>query len=274
MKKIVALLLAVMMVMSMAACANNNQSETTGASTTAGTTAPALPYTPVDDGNVDFANNSINAGEVTANKLTGEGGGEVGYDVYAGVAGKDYSDPEVYTYNTYTSGTTNMKWSTHTWETNEDSAILDYITSGFYTFNLNSTADGWSVSCEMAAELPVDVTADYVGQFGIEAGETGRAWKIALNQLACWEDGTPINADSYIYSYKELLDPAMKNRRADSLYAGDFVIVGAKNYFYQGQSAYNPIASSVADFVAAGGNEAELYVDMSFWGVSSADGSG
>ncbi len=254
MKKLIALLLALTMVLSLAACGNNGNSETTAATNAPTETTATTPAEVAVENkySVDYASNSVNAGSVTT--VMGEiGGGEVGYDVFAGTEGKDYSDPEYYTYNDYTGGTTDMKWSTHTWETNDDSAILDYITAGFYTFALNSTGDGWSVVCEMAAELPQDVTSEYVGQYGIQEGDTLKAWKIVLNPDACWEDGTPINADSYIYSYQELLDPLMKNRRADSVYAGDFQIFGAKDYFYQGQTAYvdNGVnaAYAVADLV-------------------------
>lgn len=228
MKKLIALLLAVMMVVTvMAGCNPSGTGSTNGSEDGTGT---SLNLDAVKSGY-----DAIVAGSVTTALGSAEGG-EVGYDVYAGEAGKDYTDEKHYTYNDYIGGTTDMKWSTHTWETNEDSAILDFITAGFYTFALNSTADGWSVVCEMAAELPVDVTSEYVGKYGIEEGDTLQAWKIALNPNATWENGTKINADTYIYSYQQLLDPLMKNRRADSLYAGDFVIYGAKDYFYQGQT--------------------------------------
>ena len=262
MKKAIIMILAIVLVFAFVSCGKKAESTTPAATATTTTTtapaettttstattetpaatetAPAAQAEPAKvaepEYSVDYTNNTVNAGSMTAT-LGSSAGGEVSYDYYAGIAGKDYTDPAVYTFNDYTSGTSNMKWSTHTWETNEDSAILDYITSGFYGFALSDDLEGWAVTCEMAAELPVDVTADYVGQYGIKEGETAKAWKIALNKDACWEDGTPINADSYIYSYKELLDPVMKNRRADSLYAGDFAIYNAKNYFYAGQVA-------------------------------------
>jgi ABC-type oligopeptide transport system substrate-binding subunit len=68
-------------------------------------------------------------------------------------------------------------------------------------------------------------------KWGIKAGQTGRVWKIDLNQSAKWEDGTVINADSYVESMKEDLDPAMKNYRAQAYYIGDTGIAGARNYF-------------------------------------------
>ena len=216
----------------------------------------------------DFELNSVYAGEISPVFGSSEGG-EVSYDYYKGTAGKDYTDPAFYTYNDYTSGTSNMKWSTHTWETSSDSAILDYISRGFYGFELNDTLDGWAITCEMAVELPIDVTSEYVGKYGIKEGETAKAWKLVLNPDACWEDGTPINADTYIYSYKELLDPVMKNRRADSLYAGDFVVYNAKNYFYAGQSAFGALSMTVADALASGISADDIYVDCwGFWGAN------
>ena len=190
-------------------------------------------------------------GDLTVNLGTAEGG-EVGHDVYAGEAGKDYTDPAQYTFNDYIAATTSMNWNPLSWETSDDSYVLDYISTGFYDFVLNSDKSGWSIVPEMAADYATDVTADYVGQFGIADGETGKAWKVPLNEAATWEDGTPINADSYIYSYQQLLDPAQLNRRADSLYSGDFTIVGAQGYFYSGKTSYNDLlgAVPVADMVA------------------------
>ena len=217
--------------------------------------------------------NTVYAGSVTTQEGE-DGAGELNYNVYKGEEGKDYTDEKVYTYNDYIAGTTNMKWGTVNWETNEDSYVLSKITSGFYNFYLNDTKDGWAIGCDMASELPVDVTSDYVGSYGIEEGDTAKAWKITLNPDACWEDGTPINADSYIYSYQQLLDPIMLNRRADSLYAGDFQIYGAKNYVYQGKTSFNALGESVEDYLANGGDESQLYVDVtSFWNVTAEDGS-
>ena len=215
-------------------------------------------------------------GELTIELGTAEGG-EIGHDVFAGTAGKDYTDEAQYTFNDYIEETNSMNWNPVSWETNSDSYVLDYLSIGFYDWVLNSNGDGWSIIPEMAADYPVDVTADYVGQFGVAEGETGKAWKIALNEAATWEDGTPINADTYIYSYQQLLDPAQLNRRADSLYAGDFQVVGAKEYFYNGQEALNPIGMTAAEWLEAGNSIDDLYVDaVGFWnagGYVDAEGN-
>ncbi len=180
----------------------------------------------------DYAANLVVGGSVqTAPAGAGSGGVSFGRP-YPGDLNKDYTDPAQYTFREYISGTTGMKWAPHTWETRDDSYILNYTSAGFYDLVLNETGDGFTVMPEMAIAPPKDVTAQYVGRFGIAEGETARAWLLELNPAACWDNGEKINADTYIYSYQQLLDGKMMNRRADSVYAGDFAIVGAKEYLY------------------------------------------
>lgn len=249
-KKCMALFLSLAMVLSLAACGKNTTTPTASTPTPTqaapGNEDPTpTPNTPtgetIDLSLVKEADGTIFAGKVTT-ALQQAGGGEVGYDVYAGVAGKDYTDEKYYTYNDYIADTSTLNWSPLNWETSDDSSMLDYMSVGFYGFALNAKKDGWSVTCELAEALPVDVTKDYVGKYGIKEGDTAKAWKIALNKNAKFDDGTPINADTIIYSYKELLDPIMLNRRADSLYAGDFAIYGAKAYLYSGKTSMEPNA--------------------------------
>ena len=181
----------------------------------------------------DKATGNLIAGDwLTALRPEGSSGSVTYNDTYAGGNGRDYSDAGHYTYRDYISSTGGLKWAPHTWETADDSYILNYTTTGFYRFTLNSGLTGWTIVDEMAVGAPEDVTDQYVGQFGITQGQTARAFRIHLNPNACWSDGTPINADTYLYSYQQLLHPKMKNRRADSLYAGDLAIVGAKDYLY------------------------------------------
>ena len=200
-------------------------------------TAPTAPTSPPlivqpEQYYADFNTGTIIAG-VWDTALRGEGSGQVTYNhTYPGGNGKDYSDGRHYTYREYISSTGGMKWAPHTWETGNDSYILNYTTTGFYSFVPNEDLTGWTIVDEMAQGAPEDVTAEYAGQFGILQGETARAFRIRLNPNACWSDGTPIHADTYLYSYQELLHPKMMNRRADSLYSGEFAIVGAQDYLY------------------------------------------
>lgn len=145
-----------------------------------------------------------------------------------------------YTYNSaLTVFPTN--WNPHTYQTATDANILDYITEGFYSFDYNETKDGYQLVPQMATAEPTDVTADYVGKFGIAEGDTAKAWKITLRDDLCWEDGTAITANDFVTSAQLLLNPEAGNYRADSLYSGNLTIVNAKNYLYSGQYAYETL---------------------------------
>ena len=141
-------------------------------------------------------------------------------------------------------------WNPHTYQTSDDSYPLDFLVSGLYTFIFNDELNpiegkdpysGYVIVPEMAAEMPVDVTEDikaqYGDKFGIPADATsGYAYKIALNPNAKWQDGTPINADTYVYSMQMLLDPKLMNYRATDYYDGDLAIAGANNYAHSGRT--------------------------------------
>jgi oligopeptide transport system substrate-binding protein len=183
-----------------------------------------------------------------------------------------------YTFYDYTAASPNT-WNAHEWESNEDSYIMDYTTLGLYDFILNDTLDGYEIIPEMAAENPVDVTGDYAGNdtYGVPADATsGYAFKIALNELATWEDGTPINADTYLYSMEQMLSSEMKNYRANSYYSGQLTLANSYSFYMQdqvGAPSYSTIGSAgydtIADAQAAG--ITEFYVDMAnFWGMADA----
>ncbi len=179
-----------------------------------------------------------------------------------------------YTYNDFIGGTTSMNWNPLSWETNDDSYVLSYLSAGFYDYQLNEDGDGWEVVPEMASALPTDVTAQYVGQYGIAAGEKGKAWSIPLNKDAQWENGEPITAEDYIYSMKQQLDPVQLNRRADSYYGGDFSVVNAKNYLYSTQDGVyeTPAVLGYESVQAAIDAGVTVYLDVEyFWGINAKD---
>ncbi len=134
-------------------------------------------------------------------------------------------------------------WNPHTFRTAEDSYPLQYLSGGLYTFipaDSAHTTDGveyhgaYAVLPEMAAAMPEDVTVEVRSahpEFGIpENAESGYAFRIALNPQAVWQDGTPINADTYVDSMQRLLDPKLMNYRASDYYEGSLCLAGAKAY--------------------------------------------
>lgn len=170
-----------------------------------------------------------------------------------------------HTLNDFLGATDSLNWNPLSWETNDDSGVLGYLSTGFYDYKVNDTADNWEVVCEMASALPTDVTSSYIGEYGVEAGDENKAWSIPLNKDAVWENGQKITADDYIYSMQQQLDPDQLNRRADSYYGGDFSIYNAQNYLYNGKFAYgSPMVSA-----AFGDDE---YLDPASFLVDEATG--
>lgn len=67
------------------------------------------------------------------------------------------------------------------------------------------------------------------------ADEDGYVWRVDLREDAVWQNGEPINADTFIYSFKMLLDPDLVNPIASFMYDSYIDIVNAKEYFMQNQ---------------------------------------
>ncbi len=178
-------------------------------------------------------------------------------------------------------------WNPHTYQTQDERYPIDYITTGLYGFIFNDEIHevegkdpykGYVIIPEMAADMPVDVTEEIKKdhpEFNIPASATtGYAYKIKLNKDAKWENGEKINADTYVYSMMQLLDPDLKNYRATDYIDSSFSIANAENYRYQGQSKFldnaanNKYAFSSlvkgADgvYTAPGGNKMYIGLDV------------
>ena len=161
--------------------------------------------------------------------------------VFSCIAFAEEAEP-TYTYNVAMS-VFPTNWNPHQSQTADDSEVLDWISAGFYRFDYNETFDGYKMVPDMATEYPIDVTADYVGQFGLTEESTKQAWLIKLRDDIKWEDGTTVTAYEIAESAKRLLDPLAQNYRADSMYSGNVVIHNAQNYLYAGQHAYSNMIS-------------------------------
>ena len=167
-----------------------------------------------------------------------------------------------FTYTDWVS-TLSANWNPHTYETNDQSYPINYISSGLYDFIFNDELnpvegkeafEGYVIRPEMAAAMPVDVTAEVAAEhpeFGIPEGATqGYAYIIDLNPAATFEDGTPITADDYVESMKRLLDPKLQNYRSADYWEQDFCIAGAESYVNQGMTVMNDNGTTTAYAIA------------------------
>lgn len=177
-----------------------------------------------------------------------------------------------YTYNTYIGTSAVRTLNPHEWELQDELSIQRYTQLGFYDIIYSKDKD-YEYICEAASAAPEDITSEYAGneKYGVPADAAkGYAFKIKLREGVTWDDGTPINADSYIYSWKQLLDPSMANYRATSYTEGTYAITNAYEYYANGQPQYIDIYDSeseeYADF------EGDMYTsvtqDTAFFGMS------
>lgn len=144
-----------------------------------------------------------------------------------------------YTYRSSISPTTNI--NPHNETLSNASTLYGWITGGLYTGDIDWAASIAAGAAQsegdftntaalvydrlpyLAAGMPVDVSP-------VDAPET--VWQITLRDDLEFEDGTVINADTMIYTYKMLLDPRLANARAGGVYS-DIKIVGAEAYAKQ-----------------------------------------
>jgi len=170
-------------------------------------------------------------------------------------------DNPTYTYNTFTA-VSPSNWNELTYLDNNDTQIMNYIQSPFFEFDYQFDKNGNIVSGKFDVEYSFatgleDVTADYVGQYGIEEGNTQKVWKITIRNDGMWDDGTPIKAGDFVYSMQEQLNPLFRNRRADSFYNGSVNIYNAWEYVFQGSKGYYDATKIFSTYDSA--NDKDLY---------------
>ena len=117
-----------------------------------------------------------------------------------------------------------------------------------------------------AAELPVDVTAEFAGQYGIPAnGVRGYAFAISLREGAAWETGEPVTAADWYFTVLRLMEQEkfpleIANHQAylrgDTLPASEIISLMEAGF------------SSVAEAETAG--HTDFYVKTeTFWGLDN-----
>lgn len=223
MKKLLCLLLAATMLFTLAACGDGSGD---------------------NGGNTPAVSGDANVGNVPADGGDGEDA--------VNTSGVTEFDPNAtYTYNSWTSGLS-ANWNPHDYEDANSSDQFSYLIDSFYTFAFNDELhpmedperqpfDGYVIIPSMAADMPVDVTAEVAAEHPDwipEGATSGYAWEIPLREDLYFDTGLHITANTYVESMKRMLDYKLQNYRSTDVYANTYGIVGAEDYFFQGQLQY------------------------------------
>ncbi len=209
------------------------------------------------------------------------------------------SEPEIPDANlkqgTYRTFTTVLpsNWNELTYQDNNDTQILSYIGSSFFeydykfdealggkyredgTINAEAIVSGSFTTNFSAATKLEDVTSSVDAKWGYtdeQKATGGYAWKITLREDLKWDDGTPIDANDFVYSMQEQLNPDFMNYRA-STYYNNILIKNAKNYLYSKTDfTYESVSSQgYASNQAAIDAGQAIYIDMhGFFGAEGA----
>ena len=169
-----------------------------------------------------------------------------------------------------------INWNPHAWEMSNESDMMSYIEMPLVDITIAEDGVNFEWVFEGATDLE-DVTATLEGrEKWLTPDADGNLptekliYKIGLNPDAKWADGTPINAATYIYSMQQMLDPAMKNYRANSYFEGDTAIKNAKLY-YNNDKAGQPIYEKANAAVEADKFYVDLTADCTFFGQPAKD---
>jgi len=172
--------------------------------------------------------------------------GLVGVTAVASLASckEDNNDVETnptYTYRaSYSGGFSQGGWDPLDWEVSLDSTPLGYTSVGLYNFNMNAEKNGYTIVPELASAAPVDVSSEY----GQEEG-SGYAYKVSLKEGAKFDNGKDITAQTFVDSYKLLIDIAYDNYRATTYETDGVVIKNSEKYHYQGTTKKTTLANVI-----------------------------
>ena len=209
-------------------------------------------------------------------------------------AGADFTVPTANVKKgTYNTTTTVMpsNWNELTYDDNNDTQIMSYISSSFFEYdykfdealggkykadgslNVDAVIAGAYTTNFSAATKLTDVTATVDAKWGYTTDQKVvgcYAWEITLRKDLKWDDGTAIDADDFIYSMKEQLNPDFLNMRANTYY-DTLRLKKSKEYFYQNtEGTYEPVGSQGFETNQAAIDAGKtLYVDLySLWGAA------
>lgn len=140
-----------------------------------------------------------------------------------------------------------------------ESDFLSLLEGGMFSFEWerdeNGKGVGWDVKPEMAARLayPVELVEDEYVELESWNGITAvTQWKFDLRQDLKWQNGDPLNANDFMFTYKEAINGANAYRRANLFTGGSLPIKGAKAY-------YDATISGTGDWSSVGIKQVDDY---------------
>ena len=150
--------------------------------------------------------------------------------------------PKSYTYNTYLN-LSPSNWNELTYKDSNDTEIMSWIGSSFFTFDFKYDAEGNILPGEFETEYSAatkleDVSAEVDAKWGIPEGASSYAYRITLRDDLKWENGDKIVAGDFVYTMSEQLNPLFQNYRANSFYVGGTILVNAELYLKQGSTQW------------------------------------
>ena len=106
--------------------------------------------------------------------------------------------------------------------------VYAYVHSGLYMRVPGADRRSSFLAPDIAASEPIQVDE--------------WTWHIPIRPEAVWHNGSPINAHTFEYSYKMLLDPYLVNGMSNFLFAGQIDILNGREYFLQNNEGNDPVA--------------------------------
>ncbi|MGX8794888.1 peptide ABC transporter substrate-binding protein [Fusibacter sp. JL298sf-3] len=121
----------------------------------------------------------------------------------------------------------------HVYETTAESDTMSLIYGSLLEAIYDEETENYAIIGNHAEDVPV-------------MAEDRVTWTFKIKDGLKWTDGTPIDAETYLYSYKMLLDPKLANYRAQ-VFFDDMTVVGAEAYFSGEETNFENVGIKALD---------------------------
>ncbi len=145
------------------------------------------------------------------------------------------------TLNLYTTGVTNM--NPYIQDDSSSSEIFSYITDSLYTGDydwdkaiIDGVAEYRGDFSSGASQIPYGRVPAMADTEPVDVNGDGTVWQITIKEGLVFEDGTIIDANTFEWSWMQLLDPNQKNLNANSMFNKNISVLNAENYYVQNDS--------------------------------------